>query len=66
MRPLCAVRALLRLEMRQIRRHSMRSWLVVLLIHRAWRDEQRCRRKYGDLWSRYTTHARFRMIPFLY
>ena len=41
-------------------------WLTGLLIHRAWRDELRCREKYGDSWDRYTKTARFRIIPFLY
>ncbi|HWB78307.1 MAG TPA: hypothetical protein VG755_25250 [Nannocystaceae bacterium] len=41
-------------------------WLCVLLPHRAWRDEQRCRKKYGELWDAYTKRARFRMVPFLY
>ncbi|RMG95948.1 MAG: DUF1295 domain-containing protein [Deltaproteobacteria bacterium] len=41
-------------------------WLCVLLPHRAWRDEKRCREKYGELWDAYTRRARFRMIPFLY
>lgn len=41
-------------------------WLCVLLPHRAWRDEKRCRDKYGELWQAYTRRARFRMIPFLY
>lgn len=41
-------------------------WLVVLFTHRAWRDDQRCRAKYGDLWEAYCRKARFRMIPFLY
>ena len=41
-------------------------WLCVLLPHRAWRDEQRCKAKYGDLWVQYTNIAKFRMIPFLY
>ena len=41
-------------------------WLVALLSHRAWRDEQRCRAKYGDLWGRYKRHARFSMVPFVY
>lgn len=41
-------------------------WLCVLLPHRAWRDEKRCRAKYGELWERYCAKARFRMIPFLY
>ncbi len=41
-------------------------WLCVLLPHRAWRDEKRCREKYGEIWDEYTSRARFRMIPFLY
>lgn len=41
-------------------------WLCCLLPHRAWRDEQRCKDKYGDLWTEYTRKARFRMVPFLY
>jgi delta14-sterol reductase len=41
-------------------------WLTVLLSHRAWRDEKRCRVKYGELWAAYCRRARFRMIPFLY
>jgi Delta14-sterol reductase len=41
-------------------------WLCLLLIHRARRDEHRCRSKYGDLWTDYCTKARFRMMPFVY
>ncbi|MFV8753835.1 hypothetical protein ACNOYE_25095 [Nannocystaceae bacterium ST9] len=41
-------------------------WLCVLLPHRAWRDEQRCQAKYGELWAEYSKIAKFRMIPFLY
>lgn len=41
-------------------------WLCVLLPHRAWRDEQRCRTKYGELWDAYCEKARFRMVPFVY
>jgi delta14-sterol reductase len=42
------------------------AWLTVLLSHRAWRDEQRCRAKYGELWEAYCRRARFRMVPFVY
>ena len=42
------------------------AWLAALLAHRAWRDERRCRAKYGALWDAYTRRARFRMIPFIY
>ncbi len=41
-------------------------WLACLFPHRAWRDEQRCRAKYGELWDEYCRRARFRMIPFVY
>ncbi len=41
-------------------------WLACLFPHRAWRDEQRCRAKYGDVWTEYCRRARFRMIPFIY
>jgi delta14-sterol reductase len=41
-------------------------WLAVLFPHRAWRDEQKCKAKYGALWDAYCRKARFRMIPFLY
>lgn len=41
-------------------------WLSVLLVHRAARDDRRCRRKYGDLWDFYCSRARFRMLPFVY
>jgi delta14-sterol reductase len=41
-------------------------WLMILFPHRAWRDDQRCREKYGPLWDEYCKRATFRMIPFLY
>ncbi len=41
-------------------------WLCILLSHRAWRDEQRCQRKYGNLWEIYCTKVRFRMLPYVY
>jgi delta14-sterol reductase len=42
------------------------GWLFCLLVHRAWRDEQRCAAKYGPLWEQYRQRARFRMFPFIY
>ena len=42
------------------------AWLVGLLWHRSWRDERRCRAKYGALWDRYVERARFSMIPFVH
>lgn len=42
------------------------AWLTALLLHRAARDERRCRAKYGVLWDRYAEHAPFRVLPFVY
>lgn len=42
------------------------AWLVSLLVHRAWRDDKRCRQKYGALWEQYCRRATFKMIPFVY
>ena len=41
-------------------------WMLVLLVHRACRDDRRCRAKYGALWHAYCAHTHFRMFPFLY
>lgn len=41
-------------------------WLLCLFTHRAWRDEERCKAKYGPLWDEYCKRATFRMFPFLY
>jgi len=40
--------------------------LFLLLTQRAWRDEQRCKQKYGKLWDSYCKIARYRMIPYIY
>ncbi|GAU69127.1 hypothetical protein SSP35_10_01610 [Streptomyces sp. NBRC 110611] len=42
------------------------AFLLVLFIHRAHRDDRRCRAKYGRLWEMYCARARFRMFPFVY
>jgi delta14-sterol reductase len=42
------------------------TWLLCLLVHRAWRDDRRCREKYGPLWDQYCERATFKMVPFVY
>ena len=42
------------------------AWLAGLLVHRAWRDDYRCRAKYGELWETYCRQVKFRMVPFIY
>src|SRR5262249_24517846 len=41
-------------------------WLAALLVHRAWRDEQRCRAKYGELWAAYCPRARLPLVAVVY
>jgi delta14-sterol reductase len=41
-------------------------WLLLLLSHRAGRDDRRCRAKYGPLWGAYRAHTPTRMFPFVY
>ncbi|KAJ9493008.1 hypothetical protein VN97_g236 [Penicillium thymicola] len=38
----------------------------ILLIHREGRDEEKCKRKYGADWKRYTSTVRSRIIPGIY
>ncbi|KAJ5943494.1 Ergosterol biosynthesis ERG4/ERG24 [Penicillium verrucosum] len=38
----------------------------ILLIHREGRDEEKCKRKYGADWKRYTSIVRSRIIPGIY
>lgn len=38
-------------------------FLTPLLIHRIFRDEDRCREKYGLSWEEYTQKVRWKMIP---
>ena len=40
--------------------------LFILLAHRAWRDDKRCRKKYGKLWEEYCLIAKYKMIPKIY
>lgn len=42
------------------------AFLALLLIDRAWRQEQRCARKYGEDWEKYCEKVPFRIIPFIY
>jgi protein-S-isoprenylcysteine O-methyltransferase Ste14 len=39
------------------------SFLTVLLVYRGYRDDLRCREKYGRAWDDYCTRVPYRMIP---
>lgn len=36
---------------------------MVMIIHRAQRDIERCRRKYGDAWTQYEKEVPYLFIP---
>ncbi|MCL4137997.1 UNVERIFIED_CONTAM: hypothetical protein GTU68_059375 [Idotea baltica] len=38
-------------------------FLTVLLVHRVFRDEKKCKEKYGKAWDEYCTKVPYRMIP---
>lgn len=42
------------------------TFLTILLIDRATRDDRRCRRKYGAYWDEYCRRVPWKMIPGLY
>jgi delta14-sterol reductase len=41
-------------------------YFAILLIHRELRDEEKCVRKYGDDWKRYTEKVPYKIIPYVY
>ena len=41
-------------------------FLLILLVHRTFRDEEKCRAKYGEGWDQYCSQVQYRMIPFLF
>lgn len=38
-------------------------FFMVMIIHRAMRDIERCRRKYGDAWKQYEKEVPYLFIP---
>jgi len=41
------------------------TFLTVLLVDRAFRDDQRCKKKYGTYWQQYCQLVPYKIIPFL-
>ena len=39
------------------------AYLTVVLLHRAYRDDRRCRRKYGAAWEEYCARVPYLMLP---
>lgn len=40
-------------------------FLTILLVHRAFRDDERCARKYGIYWDEYCSSVPYKLIPFV-
>jgi 7-dehydrocholesterol reductase len=40
-------------------------FLTILLIDRAFRDDDRCRKKYGPYWDKYCTEVPYMIVPFV-
>lgn len=41
-------------------------FLTILLVHRVFRDEEKCRDKYGAAWDKYCREVPYRMVPFVF
>ena len=41
-------------------------FMTILLIHRCWRDEERCSNKYGKGWQEYCARVKWVIIPGVY
>jgi 7-dehydrocholesterol reductase len=39
------------------------AYIIILLVHRTFRDEEKCAKKYGKLWKQYSKKVRYYMIP---
>ena len=40
-------------------------FLTILLVHRTFRDEEKCSAKYGDGWKQYCQIVPYRFIPYI-
>jgi protein-S-isoprenylcysteine O-methyltransferase Ste14 len=41
-------------------------FLLGLLVHRIFRDEDKCKVKYGDGWNKYCSIVKYRLIPYVF
>ncbi|XP_064623106.1 delta(14)-sterol reductase TM7SF2-like isoform X2 [Lineus longissimus] len=41
-------------------------YFLILLIHREYRDEHSCQKKYGKSWDRYCERVKYRIFPFIF
>lgn len=46
--------------------YSYITFLIILLTHRSFRDEEKCGKKYGAFWQQYCRKVRHRIVPYLF
>ncbi|GFN77298.1 7-dehydrocholesterol reductase [Plakobranchus ocellatus] len=46
--------------------YSYVIFLVILLVHRTFRDDEKCARKYGTYWDQYCQKVPHKMVPYLF
>jgi 7-dehydrocholesterol reductase len=46
--------------------YSYFIWLLLLLVHRTFRDDTKCREKYGQHWDEYCRRVPYKMIPYIF
>ncbi|EKM49204.1 uncharacterized protein PHACADRAFT_131882 [Phanerochaete carnosa HHB-10118-sp] len=42
------------------------SYFLVLLMHRQYRDDENCEKKYGEDWHKYKQLVSYRIVPYIY
>ena len=42
------------------------AYIIALLVHRIYRDEEKCKDKYDKYWDKYCERVKFRLIPGIY
>ncbi|KAL4235927.1 7-dehydrocholesterol reductase [Mactra antiquata] len=41
-------------------------YLIILLVHRSFRDEEKCSKKYGTYWKEYCQEVKYRIVPYVF
>jgi len=42
------------------------GYIILLLIHRTYRDEDKCKLKYGEYWDKYCEKVKYKLVPGIY
>ena len=41
-------------------------YMTILLVHRVYRDDIRCRQKYGKYWEEYCRRVPYKILPYVF